>query len=428
MSKTNINLMFLIGALFFSMSSLPGFHKNSEVQTMDLLSIDCDIVGKLKKDGKAECLGLRMNKVEGTLQVEKIDNDSESVVITAGVTNCEICDDGVRKISRTVKTKDLQKVSEALFVQIAKETEQDNVKAKKLARAQELCFKNSEGEEITKLTEQIKCRIGKMSEMDEEKAAKYYRENVKDKLQELMTSENPEERMSGRSLVNSMGREMNISCKPRSMPAGMNNPFVNPITSNFSSKSEEMSGRTFVEESACDMLAFSVHSQNLENMSAALKMPNANRPALLQAMSGQQAIWGNYFQNRGLQLKTPANGFAGDVLFTDVYQNDHAIKANYDEIIKAHQGFLNTANPSAQAAVANNGRLLRGGIANAPGLASGTVSTQLGARQPWPATAQTPAQAQALAAQQRMGVQSVTPAANKTVPFAGAPKMGQPVR
>jgi hypothetical protein len=406
MSKVNYQFMFLTGAVLFSLSALPVIHKTEKVYSTDLLSSGCDLVGQMVKEGTALC-DVKRNNVNAKIIVVKSEKNPDYAEVTTEV-ECKLgCEDGVRRDTKTVSIKNLeslQKVGDAAVEAATKKMAVDNRKAEEIEKKKELCLVNENNEKFQTQAEVVDCRVDKLAAMeDEAKATKYYRDHVQKQLEDLIKSRSHKDREMAKEALNKLGSSMSISCRPRSMPTGMTSNFVDMSNLSFqSSEKSAISDRGYIEESACDMLAFSGYTQNLESLRANLDFAkanglSANDPRVIQTMtfaSQQEATWGNYFRQRGLELNAPGMGPSGSMLFGSVENNNAFYTSNYNEIIRAHQGLLNpqgaTVTPSANApqfAAINDPRYRQQAVQAANGKVT-NPQTQTLPRNAWPAVPQ----------------------------------------
>lgn len=363
MSKMNYQFMFLFGAVLFSLSALPGIHKTEKVYSANLSS-NCQL-GDLK-DGEEAICDVVIKGRRASAIFTKSDKDPNKMNMRTEVECRAGCDEGKREVSvrngLAKNVSSLQQIANSTLAADAAKVEAEEADAKKKEVAdkeeeklKELCYKNADGVKFETQAEILDCRVGKLSgKTDAEKKA-YYKAHIREKLMELLTSTKLSDRSAAREIVNKLGVSNGIECRRMSMPQGFQNNLINMGNLQFRA-TEAVSDRGYIQESACDMLAYSAYSQNLETIKgnfdfAAANHISANDPRVLQTLQfaqAQEGTWGQYFRQRGFELRQPSAGPDGSGLFNNVDRFNSFYSSNYDAIIRAHSALLNPNGTATQ--------------------------------------------------------------------------------
>lgn len=451
-TKTNIKKhtagAALLVAVLGSMSGLPGIQ--GVVQSADLFSRsplylnNCPVEDQIGENGISECRVVNANKVSANVTVEKVvrqegrpqDPDMQGRPAPGRVTErykvtstleADFCTDGECSMERTVGTlEEAIRLGKEFSNKLARDAKA-RIAAEKARQARiDKCEMDEEGNEITQEPKILKCLTEKLKGMDPEQAAEFYADNLKERIQRLLQSNSSNDRALGMGALGQLGKDMNINCQTR---PGLNlngqgqngylvdrnnllNPQMNPMRPPSTAGTRPGAERDLITESACDMWAFGSYNNNVEYLQSSALHPNANRPAIKQALQVLQAGWGRYFQQRGMALAADPLGLNGmsSALSTDQTENNNLLAANMKAIVDKHKDLLEPT--QVQASTLNrDGRGARGGVVphnpSGPGAPSVT---------PWPTAPGVP--------QGRAGMQA-PPAAQGQ--FRGAPAMGTPV-
>lgn len=355
MSKTNYQFMFLVGAALFSLSALPGIHNREKVYSANLSS-ECEL-GELK-DGQEAVCDMFINGRRTTAIFVQSDKDPNKMNMITEV-ECRVgCENGIRRgpeVTGLAKNhKSLKEAAQVASRKGVSEAEKAEAEAKRkelaekeLERNKELCFVNDQGEKFETKAEQLDCRIGKLAGKTDAERKAYYKAHIREKLMDMLTSTRLNDRSAARELVDKLGISLGIECRSSSMPAGFQHKLINMNNLQFRT-SEAVSDRGYIQESACDMLAYGAYTQNQETIKYRLDQAssmglNANHWQIRQDISfatNQERVWGDYFHQRGFELRQPGVGPDGSVLLGNTEKLDLQFQSNYQAILKAHANLL----------------------------------------------------------------------------------------
>lgn len=444
-NKKHAMFAVLISAVLFNLSNVPGASQtfgSAELLSQGSFLSNCSFDTDIRDEGISQC-NITRNKIASSVTIEKMKREEagpkrsdgtpgpvrniEEYKVTSTIDEAGFCADGSCSVTRTAKTIEEAK---ALGLKLTEElTKEARAKAKaekeRLARI-EKCEVDEDGEEIKGESKILKCLADKMKELDPDKQADYYADNMKERIQALLTSNSPRDRALGMGALGEIGKNMNINCATRpglqQQAAGSNpllnqanlNPGLNPMRPVNTAGSRAGAARDLIAESTCDMWAFGSYNNNVEYLRLAAAQPNANRQALNHAMKTLKGGWGQYFQQRGLALQADPLGLSGmsSSLYDDVLENNEKLNANMQSVIDRHKDLMQPIAPAQTAdQQAAAGRMARGGIQ--PQSSNGGTP----AVTPWSAAPNAPAAPSV----NNRPAQQVAPNAGR---FMGAPRMG----
>lgn len=431
--------VFLLATILFNLSSLPGSNSEVATQSTDLMSVllQCDLEGTVEANGAAECGDIEKDGMTGRITVKEVvpeegsanANRGKRYVITSEL-ECDTCPEGISSTSKTTSNlKDISNLAERLMKDQTKiANEQKREEEERLARI-EACEEDEDGKEI-KPKKQLECRVDRMSAMNGEEAEDYYDDYLKEELQSLLQSDAKNDRLAAISLLAKLGKDLKLACPTRpGLQLDGRNPLLSQATlspmmsTDFGRVRERELSRSYVKESVCDLWAFGTYNHNVEFLQSIAPFANeAEMPVIKHALESLHSGWGVYFKQRGMQIHADPTGMfgRGDSLFSDLKYNSEALEKGLEAIKAQHQALLGATTliqPQVPQAAPAAGRLARGGLPNAPGIAPGTATTQ---QQPWPQTPNGTA-APATNTSSRM-----VPMDNNKGPFK-IPQFGEPV-
>lgn len=380
-SNYKATVLTMMGALMFTLSSLPGLDTKPTEESSDLSSISnqfrsCDIEGQIAADGNADCnaMSKSSDKFSGNVHIEKIaatEKTEASYTVTGEFSiACKSCEEGIRSQPIEMTAKDLAEAKQFISEQIVSLSEETKLEEKRAT-----CKVDEFDEEMSK-ADQLQCHMDKMSVMEERDARRYYDKWIKGPLSDLAKSENAQDAALAASLAAELNDKMEVNCasvqaqvQQASMMAA-NQPF-NPYVAPQAAKSTPTD---YIKESTCDIMAMGNYNRQLLGLGAQLKGPNSQMAA--QQITALQNQWSGYFTARGLVLNSPTmtqiNLDAGS-LMTQVTDFQKGLDENYAVIQERHKSLLGLSDSGA----GGNGssidpRLLRGG------------GTPVTGSEPWP--------------------------------------------
>lgn len=414
-SKPVSLFLVLLGALAFNLSSWPGEAGRAVASTsLSSVSDDCGNLEAQMKSNKAHTgtCSIRITTESGDTLVSKVSASVEKVTQYADLTSdaeetstkiilkgdlldqdvetdCDACMAGARLGSFT-RQLDLSSLSDLRKIAIEASRSQagDAVKekenqrkrsqvAKARARKIEQCLIDESGSKLNS-RETLNCRLAKIDEMDDEKAANYYDKYIQPEIQALINSNKPQNLQLAKQLIDQLGATAN----------------------------------PYIRQSVSDLTAFATYKAKAESLSQQILTLPANDPRRSQAVAELKQLesgWGTYFKMRGMQtanLNPGWNGFdfAGN-LALDMADYQAQLDQAYSAIVNRQAGILNVnngANTGTTVINAGTGRAARGmpstSYAGAPNVAgpatSATATTTLNGRVARPMSTQsTPATA-----------------------------------
>ncbi len=302
-----IYLAFGFGVVLMNLSHLPGL--NSEIGTTDLLSIDCDIDGKIESEGTSTC-NVEKNKVRGQFTIRKVETQGASPAAKPVVKyeveskpEGEFCADNSCSMKRSglntlAEAKEISKqLAKAMLDAVIKRRAEEKARKEKIAK----CQMTEDGEDITKERDVLKCLNEKLADLSGEQAEDFYNDNIRDRLQALLQSKSIGDRALAMEALQGVGASQKINCAARPGMQATQNQYLNqpnlnammssmhPVSLAGTPKSKE---RNFIAESACDLWAFGTYNHNMEFLSFAATVPGQNLAAIVQAKNALQSGWG----------------------------------------------------------------------------------------------------------------------------------------
>ncbi len=351
-------LLTLIGAVSFSLSALPGVFARTEVGGIDRSPAqrrECDLKGLKEIGTSAECelaasatggvpgkVKARVNVKRTTVDksadlIDKPSNKEEVEVFEISIEGEHSCDQclvqGVRTGPSILRPEKKQfKTFEELNDFVMKEARRVMDEANRLAQqerkrreSEERCL-TKDGREIRGI-ERMNCRIEKLDDMDEEKAAEYYNTHIKKDLQALLESNSPTNQKRAADLIEKLSRNSSA----------------------------------LIQESVHDMNKFGNYKKSQDQLEQIIRSMPLNDPRRAQAMqqlNGLKQNWDRYFQARGFKVNASSDplltGLSSDINY---YQSN--LNQRFEEIASRHAVQINNGNANMQAPNAN-GRFLRG--------------------------------------------------------------------
>ncbi len=217
MAKTiNTNyatLTLLLGALIFTLSSIPGVHSEVEIGTVTMSSTsDCHTLGTtLYGSENAECnveatAATGSQTFQGRVRAKKVitpetqqlgqavPTPARTVVEleTEAQAPCITCTTGVRtgrKVKITVEVSEvpnLKAIAERIVQESARTLAAEiQADAARLARV-EKCEEDEQGQKIEGMNQVMECRVNKLKGMDQRKAEAYFDRHIRKQLQDMI--------------------------------------------------------------------------------------------------------------------------------------------------------------------------------------------------------------------------------------------------
>lgn len=365
----------------------------SSIQSVDLHSfLTCDMDGGVRTNGVAEC-ETKEQKIRDHVKIEKVTRQLPAASATTTTTSAprtveeytvsssleaSFCEDGSCTVSRTAKSlREAIELSKKLSKEHLQETAKKIREEKERLAKIERCEIDEDGEPITKEPKILKCLTANLKDMDEEKAADFYADNLKERIQKLLQSNSPTERALGMGALGQIGKDLDINCpsRPGLQPNQHNllshpnlNPMMNPMRPYSTAGTKPGAERDLIKESTCDMWAFGTYNNTIQHLQL-VAANGAHRQEALHAAKLLKNSWGTYFDQRGLALIADPlglNGMSGE-LQEDALQNRADLEKTFKEIEVRHKQLLT---PVATAAA--DSRLARGAAVSPQ---TGTQST-----------------------------------------------------
>lgn len=383
-SNYKATVLTMMGALMFTLSSLPGLDTKPTEESSDLSSTtsqikSCKIGEQIAADQSGAERSATCNvestgssKISGEVVIQEVKttektegtDTTEATYISYKVSgtlniDCEQCDGGVSSQPLEMTANSIVDVERKIRDQI-----KELAKQTKLEEKRATCQINEFDEEMSK-DEQLQCHMDKMIVMEDRDARKYYDKWIKGPLSDLAKSENAQEATLAASLAAQLNEKMEVNCdsvqaqvRQASMMA-VNQPF-NPYVAPQATKSTPTD---YIKESTCDIMALGNYNRQLQVLGAQLAGPNSQMVA--QQITALQNQWSGYFTARGLVLKstmTQINLDAGS-LTTQASDFLRVLNENNAAILASHKALLGISDTSALGGngTATDPRMLRGG-------------------------------------------------------------------
>ena len=213
-NTTYPTLTLLLGALIFTLSSIPGVNSEVEIGTISMSSTsDCQTLGTtLHGNENAECNVEATNTTggqtfQGRVRAKKVvtgpTQELGQAAPTPGKTVVELeteaqapcitCTTGVRtgrKVKVTVEVSEvpnLKAIAERIVQESARTLAADiKADADRLARV-EKCEEDEQGQKIEGLNQIMECRVNKLKGMDQRKAEAYFDKHIRKQLQDMIS-------------------------------------------------------------------------------------------------------------------------------------------------------------------------------------------------------------------------------------------------
>lgn len=416
---------FLLGALVFSLSSLPGMDFSKTFGSADLSSEDIDaklnlcLTDKKVKGNKSARCDVGNNQVRATVTAE-MTQDPNKVRVRTEV-ECTVCDEEERTQEEVVDVRDMRAVASRLLKSQVKVIKPKEDAEKQRQKREELCLER-DGKAL-KGDAVLKCRVERLTSMNEEDRDEYYNQYIKDEIQRLMATDRPK----AAALLRLLGKELNLNCSalPRynasstfGSPQNMSNPFApmsgGSLFGQSTSTRDELTSTEYIKNSVCDYWAYGSYRDRLETLTGMINHPNVDRKQVADAIRGLKAGWGSYFQSRGIALQNDWSDLGANLL-TDLRDDNRLFEDRYKQVIDQHKDLLEPRyagpNGTSTTGLIRDGRGARGGYVQPTNSPGGTPVTSLnGGNRVMPAP----------------NAPNYRPQPNGTS-FGGAPRMGAPV-
>lgn len=384
---------------------LTGLRKGKAISCETSTTASNGLPGKVKAVINVE--RVKVNKASDEINPVKSDEEVEVFQISVvGEHSCEKCMTQVRTEQAILspEVKQFRTYTE-LNNFILNEGKKKMEEAAKLAKderqkqdSEERCL-TRDGEKLTG-KDRMECRIDRLGFMDEEQASDYFHKYLKDDLQAMLQSNNPQDQATAMQLLTKMNTE---------------------------------SSSEVVKSSVRDLVAYGQYNQKQNEMLNQITNMQANDPrrrVALQQLGALKQQWGNYFQTRGYEINN-MNGQVTDSLIQsmmaqDVAEYQRELDARYMAIAEQHRvNYPGSTTPGMVSA--GQGRLARGAVNGYAGAPGASINPSIPGQQP----SYFPGQQQP-AFQQRPtgmvnGFQSTQPLGAPRTGF-GKPMLGQPVR
>lgn len=365
-----LNMTLFLGSLMFSLSWMPGFEADAGSISLSSSAAEyegqCDFDKQVAASGESSCRARLREKtdVSGTVTVRRVPRaarlsdganakaDSEELEVTmeasAPVAGCETCKRN-SSVTRTYPISDARSVTEKALREFGEHAakirgEAAELEAKEKARiAIEVAKKKrvdacqiDEAGTLLEGKDKHQCLMNKIAALEPEKAAKFYDENMKEMLMEMVRSENGAIRMQGLQLL----RQLNV--------IEARNPYL--------------------KESLIDMTNFAKYSGDMIQAQRMLAQAKPEqRAALQQRMSQILANGKEYFEKRGLFLNENVAQNLSGWSYQGTWGDDMtSFKSQLEQIYSNHRQAV-----SGTSATSSNGLAGKPLIPSVPGTRTG---------------------------------------------------------
>lgn len=369
-------------------------------------SVSCEITGNAENGlpGKVKAVinveRVKVNKASDEINPSKPDEEVEVFRMTVGGEyNCDKCGINSRteRAILSPEVKQFRTFTELnnFVINEGKKKMEEAAKLGKEERqkqdSEERCL-TRDGEKLTG-KDRMECRIDRMSSMDDEKSSEYFHKYLKDDLQAMLQSNNPQDQATAMQLLNKVNTE---------------------------------STNEVVKASVRDLAAYGQYNQKQNEMLSQITSMQPNDPRrreALQALGTMKQQWGSYFQSRGLEVNNinsqVADSLIQSMMSQDLSEYQRELDSRYNAIVEQHRVTSPGVN-GTNAMAPGTGRLSRGMVTGYAG-APGSVTTPMMPNQQQPMFPQ----------QQRppgMNGLPTSPQMGGARPGFGKPLMGTPVR
>lgn len=378
--------IFLVGALMFSLSSLPGVESDVEMFSEDLSSTsakaqirNCDIEGQLERNkdekgnSRATCEISVNKKTHGSLVIikeldektKKEITDISAEIRTEGKADCLTGDCDVSTSNQKkhyTRLANLGNTVEAFWFESEKDLKAQKAEKEKKRELVENCVEKLEDGEYVKLAgkEIESCKLDRLAELQEinpDKAAEYYSKHFRGKIKEMLEGCTPEQarldytcatkREQGVALLRKIGGKLDFDCPamPKINPgqfAAANTGFSASLRAGQDSSDDDsaLPASNQIKDSACDMYQFSNYTKALDILE---QTPNIHPTVKQQSLANLKNNWGNYYKARGYQVASDVNSALfgiGDQMSMDLASFNQRMQQGFAAIDARHEDLL----------------------------------------------------------------------------------------
>jgi ribosomal protein S18 len=382
-------ILTLLGSLAFTLSTLPEVVNRIDQSSIDRMPaevreghcplddlsedgkvVDCEFTGRAgtSKDALSATVTVKRTKKAPTFTKKFIGDDKKEEKVEAedvfeisveGKAQCEKCNMDVRtematRVIKVTNYNDVAKLRNFIESEAKRKIEEARTMAREERKQRELQERCEIGEDGEKLTgrARMNCRVEKIASMDDEKAAYYFHDYMKNDIMALLQSSNSRDQALATQILGKLGA---------------------------------MNDHDSIRESVTDLAQYSRFTQRQNQMAANINMLPLNDPrryAMAQQLNLERQQANSYFQMRGLTLTQQSlqgqmtdNWLASitPTMAQDMYSYQRDIDARYNAIIdRLRVTMESTNNPTTPS---GNGRTTRGGPLAPGGQYATTPST-----------------------------------------------------